>query len=336
MYERHLNSASAPEVAASSPSSPGIDGRGSDRPATVAATTWEQWSCVVRITVADRRVLTAARQIVVALMADVAAAVSRFDPLSDLSRINARAGTITPVSPLCAQLVGIALDAARTTEGACDPTVGAHLVAAGYDRDFELIRTDVIEGAPWPERSADWQAVVLDSELKLVGIPKGLALDLGAVAKAWTADEAARRIHASSGTAALVEIGGDLAAVGSPGAPWLIRVAERAGEPGQLVSLSHGGLATSTTTRRRWRRGLETCHHLIDPRTGRSAVGPWRTASVWASTAAEANAASTAALVVGGGAARLLTELGYPARLVGIHGTVVLLGDWPADQAIAS
>jgi len=336
MYERHRHLASAPEVAASSPSSPGIDGRGSERPAPVAATSWTQWSCVVRVTVADRRVLTAARQIVVALMADVAAAVSRFTPLSDLSRVNARAGTITPVSPLCAQLVGMALDAARTTEGACDPTIGAHLIAAGYDRDFSLISSGQVEAVPWPERSADWQAVVLDPDLDLVGIPKGMALDLGAVAKAWTADEAARRIHAAFGTAALVEIGGDLAAVGAPAVPWLIRVAERAGEPGQLVALSHGGLATSTTTRRRWRRGLQTCHHLIDPRTGRPSEGPWRTASVWASTAAEANAATTAALVVGSGAARLLTELGHPARLVGVHGTVVLLGDWPADQAIAS
>jgi FAD:protein FMN transferase len=336
MYERRLHFEAAPDVATSSPSSPGIDGRGSDRPATVATTTWTQWSCAVRVTVADRRVLTAARQQVVALMADVAAAVSRFDPLSDLSRVNARAGMITPVSPLCARLVDLALEAARATEGACDPTIGAHLVAAGYDRDFELIGSSPTDDGAWPERSASWQAVVLDPELELIGVPKGLALDLGATAKAWTADEAARRIQATFGTAALVEIGGDLAAVGSLATPWRVRVAERAGEPGQLVSLSHGGLATSTTTRRRWRRGLETCHHLIDPRTGRPSAGPWRTASVWASNAAEANAASTAALVRGDEAARLLTKLGHPARLVGVDGAVVHLGEWPAEQAIAS
>jgi thiamine biosynthesis lipoprotein len=99
---------------------------------------------------------------------------------------------------------------------------------------------------------------------------------------------------------------------------------------GQLVRLPAGGLATSSILCRRWRRGGRTLHHIVDPRTGLPAGGPWRTASVAATSCAEANAAATAAIVAGEQAPGWLAAQGLPARLVGHDGSVRLLGGWPA------
>jgi thiamine biosynthesis lipoprotein len=73
-------------------------------------------------------------------------------------------------------------------------------------------------------------------------------------------------------------------------------------------------------------------HHLIDPRTGLPAGGPWRTVSVAAASCAEANAASTAAIVAGAAAVRWLTDQHLPARLVGHDGDVVVTRGWPAAE----
>jgi thiamine biosynthesis lipoprotein len=106
-------------------------------------------------------------------------------------------------------------------------------------------------------------------------------------------------------------------------------VAERENGPGQVVVLRHGGLATSTTTIRRWRRGERSVHHIVDPRTGAPADGPWRTASVYAPSALAANVASTAAIVLGERADDWLTERHLAARLVDVDGFVHTTPGWP-------
>jgi len=73
-------------------------------------------------------------------------------------------------------------------------------------------------------------------------------------------------------------------------------------------------------------------HHIIDPRTGGPAVGPWRTVSVAAVSCAEANAAATAAIVAGDGAGTWLSARGLPARLVTHGGAVCKVSGWPAAE----
>jgi thiamine biosynthesis lipoprotein len=111
---------------------------------------------------------------------------------------------------------------------------------------------------------------------------------------------------------------------------WTITVAEHEGGPGQLVDIATGGLATSTTTLRRWTFGGESMHHIVDPRTGRPADGPWRTTTVYAPSAVRANAASTAAIVLGDAAQDWLETRGFAARLVAQDGHVVTTSGWPA------
>jgi len=301
-----------------------------------ASAVWEDWSCQVRLTVTERSALEPARRHLADLMRDVEQATSRFLPTSDISKVNERAGHLVPVSRRATALVDVALDAAAVTDGVVDPTIGAHVIRAGYAADIVSVRDRLI----FPDkesvsRRADWQSVRVDHELSRVGVPVGLALDLGATAKSWTADVAAHAIAASFGTAVLVEIGGDVAVAGHKATPWQIHVSEQAGQPGEQVGLSAGGLATSSTAGRKWRTPDGIAHHIIDPRTGEPANGPWRTATVWARSAVDANTASTAAIILGEDAAAFLAEFGHPARLVGHDGRVQTIGTWPSARQVA-
>ncbi|MDH2415983.1 FAD:protein FMN transferase [Nocardioides sp. CER19] len=303
---------------------------------------WRDWSCTVRVLVGQGEPVTEAvvddaAAIVATLMADVDRAASRFRADSEVQVVNDAAPRLLPVGPLALTLVEAALDAARSTDGAVDPTVGHQVAACGYDDDIDVVRrrgacppSAGVEGAP-----ADWRRVTVDRSLGRVGVGRGLRLDLGATAKAWTADEAARRVAARHRYPALVEIGGDVAVAGPADAPWPVRVAEVAGGPGEVVGVTHGGLATSSTLERRWRTASGDAHHVIDPRTGRPTDGPLRTAAVWARSCVLANTFSTAALVWGAAAALRLERAGVSARLVDRSGSVRRVGTWPVEERAA-
>jgi thiamine biosynthesis lipoprotein len=96
------------------------------------------------------------------------------------------------------------------------------------------------------------------------------------------------------------------------------------------VTIFDGGLATSGTQMRRWRRGGVEMHHIIDPATGLPARTPWTVVSVAAATCLEANAAATAAVILGAGATEWLDRLRLPARLVDEAGEVHHAGGWSA------
>lgn len=303
----------------------------------MTARTWQDWSCTVRVVVGRADVADDAAALVATLMADVERAVSRFRADSELERVNDAAPSLLAVSPLTLELVETALAAAAQTEGAVDPTVGHRVTAWGYDADVQAVRADpgervatVVDGL-----HPDWRQVVVDHDLGRVGVPRGLRLDLGATAKAWTADEGARRVAARFRQPVLVEIGGDVAAAGHVDEPWSVRVAETAGGPGEVVGLTHGGLATSSTLARAWRAAGRTAHHVIDPRTGAPTSGPVRSATVWAPSCREANTFSTAALVWGAQAAARLEPAGVAARLVGDDGAVRQVGPWPTQERAA-
>jgi FAD:protein FMN transferase len=106
-----------------------------------------------------------------------------------------------------------------------------------------------------------------------------------------------------------------------------------ASETAPVVVIRDGGLATSSTRARRWQRGGVELHHLLDPRNGQPVSGPWRTVSVTASTCVLANAASTAAVILGAAAPAWLRERGFHARLVGVDGVPVYVNEWPRESA---
>jgi thiamine biosynthesis lipoprotein len=184
---------------------------------------------------------------------------------------------------------------------------------------------------------AGWRTVELDRDHATLRVPAGVKLDLGATAKAWAADRASRAVHDTTGCGVLVSLGGDISTAGpSPAAGWRVHVTDDhrspPNAPGQTVSIVGGGLATSSTTVRRWRRQGRPMHHIIDPSTGGPAVELWRTVSVAAANCVDANIAATAAIVRGPRAPGWLAELGLPARLVAGDGNVLTVGSWPEQE----
>ena len=298
----------------------------------MTAVSWRDWSCDVTVAVADARALDRAKSVVEREMRAMDAAASRFRADSELTHVNAAPGRLHHVSPLLAEAVAAALRAAELTDGLVDPTLGRDIAALGYDRDIEVVRRQPARpGHTTADRPRHgWRDVRLDGELLLV--PVGLALDLGAIAKALTADRAAAAVNRVTGSPALVSIGGDVAAVG--GAEWEVLLSERPDDHDtRPLTAYDGGIATSSTLARRWLVDGTECHHLLDPRTRLPAVGPWRTVTVAAATCLAANTASTAAVVLGHDAPAWLTARGLPARLVARDGSVTRVGGWVSEAA---
>lgn len=314
---------------------------------TTAATVFRALGTTAEVLVTDPRRLDAAASLLREELDAIDLACSRFRPDSEISRLHERAGKQVRVGPLLAEALGVALRAARLTDGLVDPTVGSAVRVLGYDRDFALVAADAgtsgsarrVPAATEP--APGWHRLLFDPVHRLVVLPRGIHLDLGATAKALAADRAARRIHTTLGCGTLVNLGGDLRSQGpTPAGGWQVALgddhADAVTRPDTTVALGRGtALASSGTTRRRWRHAGRTVHHIVDPRTGDVAESRCRTVTVAAKSTVDANTASTAAVVLGVAAPGWLEQRRLPARLVGVGGDVVTTPGWPEERVAA-
>ncbi len=189
---------------------------------------------------------------------------SRFRPDSELSRINAYAGMPVDLSDETLTLLTAARDHTQDTGGAFQPLVGDRMVAWGYQRSLSVANPGTTHSpAPAPVTAT----MRLDTARKRVIVPRGAALDLGGIAKSWSAVRAARLLRASSKGSMLIDAGGDIIAVSGDH----LIVVEGTGE---RVMLREGeGVATSGYGRRQWTNGDGVAaHHLIDPDSGAPAA----------------------------------------------------------------
>jgi FAD:protein FMN transferase len=301
---------------------------------------WPALGTSAQLVVTAAAAMPVARAAVERVVGEIDAAASRFRDDSELSRLNASAGSWVDVSALFARALRIAIDAARWTGGLVDPSVGEALIRLGYDRTFAAVPA---VGGPLrvvTTAAPGWQRIELDERAGRARVPPATRLDLGATAKAFAADLAAAAAAAECGCGVLVSLGGDIAVAGEPPVTgWPIAIDDvtdlsmPASETAPVVVIRDGGLATSSTRARRWQRGGVELHHLLDPRNGQPVSGPWRTVSVTASTCVLANAASTAAVILGAAAPAWLRERGFHARLVGVDGVPVYVNEWPRESA---
>ncbi len=317
-------------------------------PHVLAHATWEALGTTAVLRLTDPRALARARAAVERELAAIDLACSRFRQDSELSRLNANAGRPTRATPLLIEAVDVALRAAELTDGDVDPTLGGALEVIGYDRDWHLLEPPLAPPArsdPRPtitiRARTGWREVALDRASSSLSLPAGIRLDLGATAKAWAADRAAGAAARAGGCGVLVSLGGDIATCGPPPRDgWQIHVTDDHRSdptaPGQRISILSGGLATSSTTVRRWRHHGRDVHHLLNPRTGEPARSQWRTVTVAAASCLDANIATTAALVRSERAPAWLAELGLPARLVDADGEALHIGDWPRERTLAA
>jgi FAD:protein FMN transferase len=236
---------------------------------------------------------------------------SRFRSGSELSQVNAAAGEPVYVSREFAAMLALALDAAQQTAGLVDPTLGAALERAGYDADFASLRPD--RRLPVPDVRVPRASPQLTG--RVVTVPRGVRLDLNGVVKGQTVDDAVGLLEGNG----FVSAGGDIA----------VRGAVVAGLPrGGAVSLLGGALATSGVDRRRWLRGGEVQHHLIDPSTGVPSRSPWEQVTVCGGTCLAADIAAKAAFLLGAAGPAWLDARGLPGRFIGHDGQIVPNRRW--------
>ena len=231
-------------------------------------------------------------------------------------------GQLDQVSSETADLVELAVDAWRVTDGRFDPTVLPALVAAGYDRSFEEIVADGPGPVGEPAPAAGGEGVVVDHQARTVAMPAGVQLDLGGIGKGRAADLVATELLEAGAEGACVNLGGDVRLVGEPpgGTGWLVGIEHPLdGELIVTLALREGAVATSTTAHRRW---ADDAHHIIDPATGRPARSDLVSVTIVAGEAAWAEVVAKAALLAGFDAAPALVErLGsHRASLVDTYG----------------
>ena len=302
------------------------------RPDPPVSVEFPAWGGLAVVAVTDPSCLTDAQAAVQEVIAEVDLACSSYRDDSELAALNGAGGHPIASSPLLAEHVAASLRAAHLTDGDVDPTVGDALLAFNLGPERGSGEPIVIRAVP------GYQTVAVDRDAGTIRLGRGVRLDLGATAKALAADQAVARAAAAIGPDAgvLVSLSGDLSIAGPPPpGGWRVRVTDdhRSGPdaPGQTISLSTGGLATSSTTVRGHGEGAERVHHVIDPATGTPARVHFRTVSVAAASCLDANIASTAAIVRGERAVAWLESLGLPSRLVDAGGSVQHVAGWPED-----
>jgi FAD:protein FMN transferase len=266
-----------------------------------------------------------------ALVEDLEARLTRFDPASELCALNADPRESVPASGLLRDAVSAAVAGAAATDGLVDPTLLGAVVRAGYDRSLVgHPRADLraaLASAPEPRPAspppvADWRRIHVDDAAGTVTRPPGVKLDLGGSAKGLAADLAAELLEPSGPCAA--DLGGDLRVRGvhevlvpNPVLQMLAAVLE----------LHDDAVATSGIDKRLWWDGVgRPAHHLLDPATQRPAWTGVLTATAKAPTAAMAEALAKAAILAGPVAGREVLAR-YGGLLITYDGAVLWAGN---------
>jgi thiamine biosynthesis lipoprotein len=252
---------------------------------------------------------------------------SRFDPTSELSQLCNSAPVWMTVSPLLFEVLRVALAVSQASRGAFDPTVGAALQSRGFDTHWQ---TGARRASRTHAQQADWRDVSLDDATGRVRLHRALQLDLGAVAKGFALDLAARAI-AGVADCCLVA-GGDLLCRGTNARerPWRTAIVHPLATDRSAGTLEVHAPEYAICTSGGYARRNAHGHHLLDPRRpGAPNADSLASATVIAPQAGIADALATAAFVLGAEDARaLLEEQGVDAVLIDARGVLHLVNGW--------
>jgi FAD:protein FMN transferase len=231
-------------------------------------------------------------------------ALSRFDPESELSRLNADPRDEVPASELLRRVVAAALTAGLRSGGLVDATLVDEIEAAGYatSRDFGPALEACASPPPHPAAAsprAGWCEFAVDERAGTVTRPTGVRLDPGGIAKGLLADLVGESLIDFDSFA--VDCGGDLRIGGSRRREQRVLVDNPAGgEPLHELRIADGAVATSGITRRAWTAADgRLAHQIIDPATGEPAFTGVVQATALAPTGLLAETLAKAALLAG-------------------------------------
>ena len=211
---------------------------------------------------------------VLSYLRELEALWSRFLPTSEVSQLNSSPGVPIDVSPETLKLVQLLIAGVRLTNGLFDPTTLPLTLANGYaSSHVDASRTTVLpESATWP---GDIESIVINDAKHTVTLPVGTTLDPGGLGKGLAADLAVELAMSRGAHGALVSANGDVRATGlSPdGRAWRIGVEHPLDKHLEIaqVHITDGAVVTSSRMTNRWMTDAGDTHHIIDPKTGKSA-----------------------------------------------------------------
>ena len=232
---------------------------------------------------------------------------SRFEPGSELSRLNASADATVAVSPLMARFAQSVRDAAIMTGGLVDATLVDEIERAGYRSDLKSapvpLRAALALAPPRgpgrPNARAAWRSLSVDRTRGTISRPPGVRLDSGGLVKGLFVDVLAHALarHASFA----IDCGGDIRLGGTRALTRPVHVASPFDDSIlHTFELTDAALATSGIGKRSWLDDDgRPAHHLLDPATGRPAYTGIVQATAIAPTGVIAEALSKAALLSG-------------------------------------
>jgi len=260
--------------------------------------------CAVRVLDRDIEAALAAVREARAALLDAHRTLSRFDPDSELSRLNRDPRPVVPVSPLLLRVVAAALTAGLRSGGLVDATLVGEIEAAGYARSRAFDRAGTDHATPRPQSGgpspvAGWCSLVVDERARTVTRPPGVRIDPGGIAKGLLADLVGESLAGFAGFA--VDCCGDLRVGGTAGRPRTILVDDPAGgEPLRELRIADGAVATSGITRRAWTDDDgRPAHQILDPASGRPAFTGVVQVTALAPTGLLAETCAKAALLAG-------------------------------------
>jgi thiamine biosynthesis lipoprotein len=241
-------------------------------------------------------------------MLDLEQRWSRFLADSEISTLNRSGGRLAVVSPETYDIVALALAAWAETDGLFDPTVLGDLLRAGYVRSFSSLPSDgdAVEPPRTPGRRGAGRIASIPAVNGVV-MPVGVGLDLGGIGKGRAADLVASELMEAGASGACVNVGGDLRVVGRHRAgptaaetDWTVGIDDPVDDRQvALLALAAGAVATTSRIKRVWTVDGEVRHHVIDPRTGRPAIGGVASVSVVAAQCWQAEVLAKVAFLSG-------------------------------------
>ena len=268
--------------------------------------------CELLIDGADRAQAWRALRVAQAEAERIERKFSRYRSGTIVHRINHADGAAVAVDAETAELLDYAATVYHVSSGAFDITCGVLRRVWNFDGSDRLPEPAAVR-ALLP--SIGWSRVVWERP-RLV-LPRGMEIDLGGIGKEYAVDRVARRLGAAGVTAALINFGGDLFALGprADGRPWTVGIDDpdaTGRDPIGGIELRHGGLATSGDARRFLIKDGVRYGHVLDARTGWPAPGAPRSVTVAAPTGTEAGTLATLALLQGARARPFLQDQGVP------------------------
>jgi thiamine biosynthesis lipoprotein len=292
-----------------------IDSRGSDQPQGVQLELAEDaWHgsfqamgspCELVCEAPQRRVALELTELVATEARRIEAKFSRYLDGNVVTQINSANGAGIEVDDETADLLDFAATLYTLSEHRFDVTSGVLRRVWRFDGSDRVPSAadvrDILGLVGW--HKADWQRPILR-------MPAGMEIDLGGIGKEYAVDRCAGLVREQGSSPCLVNFGGDLVATDAPSRrrSWKVAIeGAMADQPGQLIELRHGALATSGDAKRFLLKDGLRYSHILDPITGWPVPDAPQSITIVADTCVEAGMLSTLAILQGSGAEDFLS-----------------------------